>query len=150
MARDLIAEWQEYFDNALQPIGVRAKVPVLGQSSNEYAQDSCETLASRLPQNHELSKVEYRELHGKALTNMAQTLIEAVKADRVNPANFAPGEMRMVKKIHPQTGREMIEWYGQQSFVKQMGTPGRRVLSFGVVRENLANYNRGNERTRGG
>jgi hypothetical protein len=39
-----------------------------------------------------------------------------------------------IKKVDPRTGHTEIHFYGQESFVKQMMRPGRRVLSFSTDR----------------
>ena len=59
-------------------------------------------------------------------------LLQAVVKEAVNPANFAPGEIRLVPKINPQTGMKENHWYGQEFFVKHwpMNRPGRRVEYF--------------------
>jgi hypothetical protein len=47
-----------------------------------------------------------------------------------NPKNVPPGEIRKIERLD-ETGRvRCIDWIGQDSFVKQMMRPGRRVLSF--------------------
>jgi hypothetical protein len=45
------------------------------------------------------------------------------------PDSVPPGEMRMLK-TKDQNGQEIITWVGNESFVKDMGRPGRRVVSF--------------------
>ena len=40
------------------------------------------------------------------------------------------GEMREVVRIDPQTGHKEIRFYGQRSFVADLGRPGRRVVKF--------------------
>ena len=41
--------------------------------------------------------------------------------------NMQPGEMRPVLEVDPQTGMQIRHWIGPTSFVKEMGTPCRRV-----------------------
>jgi hypothetical protein len=38
--------------------------------------------------------------------------------------------MRMVETRNPQNGQRIINFYGQESFVKEFTRPGRRVVSF--------------------
>jgi hypothetical protein len=47
-----------------------------------------------------------------------------------NPIDLAAGELRAVTKTDPTTNVRTIVFYGKESFVKQMGRPGRRVASF--------------------
>jgi hypothetical protein len=51
-------------------------------------------------------------------------------AAAANPVDLEPGELRMVTKVDPTTGSRSNVFYGKESFVKQMGRPGRRVASF--------------------
>jgi hypothetical protein len=41
-----------------------------------------------------------------------------------------PGEMREVVRINPENGFKEIRFYGQRSFVADLGRPGRRVVKF--------------------
>jgi hypothetical protein len=83
-----------------------------------------------LPQNHELFEVQYRGLRADALDALEPQLLNAVTKEAINFANFAPGEIRLVPWIDPQTGRKENRFYGTESFVKQMTRPGRRVVRF--------------------
>ena len=62
-------------------------------------------------------------------TIVPQVLTDAVKEAK-NPANFHPGEIRLVPWTDPQTGRKENHFYGEESFVKNMMRPGRRVIGF--------------------
>jgi hypothetical protein len=46
--------FQEYYDNALRDVGMRAPQLVLGQTCNDYRRETLRTLKRTfLPQNHE-------------------------------------------------------------------------------------------------
>ena len=52
-------EVQEYYDNALREIGVRAPSPTLGQSVNDYRRETLRTLKqSILPHDRQLYVVQ--------------------------------------------------------------------------------------------
>jgi hypothetical protein len=40
------------------------------------------------------------------------------------------GQLREIKRVDPKTGHTEIRFYGQRSFVADLGRPGRRVLKF--------------------
>jgi hypothetical protein len=125
-------EWQAYFDEALAPIGMRAPVPVLGQEVDAYRRETYRQLKrTYLPPVHELAQVNYRGLRADALDVFGPQLLKACVQEYRNPAHLAPGELRAIEVRDPQTGRvQHREWIGQESFVKAMGRPGRRVVRF--------------------
>ena len=124
-------QYQEYYDQALCNIGVRAPAPVLSQKVNDYRRETLRQLKhSYLPQNHPLYKVQMRGLPDEAIPAIEpQVLTDAVKEAK-NPANFHPGEIHLVPWTDPQTGRKENHFYGEESFVKNMMRPGRRVIGF--------------------
>jgi hypothetical protein len=130
--QELLTQWREFFDESLRAIGVRAPLPGLNQSSNDYVRETCRSLQRRyLPQNHDLAGVRFRKLEADALQQFAPQLVEAVKVEAVNPANLRPDEIKPIERLDPQTGRVMYrDWIGQHSFVRDMGRPGRRVVRF--------------------
>lgn len=98
-------QWHEFFDQRLQQIGERAPQPILDQSPVDYIRETCRSLKHQhLPQNHPLYQVNFRGLRADALDAFVPQLLQAVVKEAVNPANFAPGEIRLVPKINPQTG----------------------------------------------
>ena len=124
-------QFQEYYDGALRAVGTHAPAPSLGRSVNDYRRETLRQLKRTfLPQNHDLFKVQYRGLRADALDALEPQLLNAVTKEAVNPANFAPGEIRLVPWIDPQTGRKENRFYGQESFIREMTRPGRRVVRF--------------------
>lgn len=133
--QELLTGWREYFDEALRNVGVRAPMPSLNQSSNDYAREVCRNLKHRyLPRNHELFGVQFRGLEADVLERFAPMLVEAVKVEAVNPQNLKPDEIRAVERLDPQTGQvRMRDWVGQRSFVADPAygfRPGRKVVRF--------------------
>jgi hypothetical protein len=61
---------------------------------------------------------------------MEPDLLAAVQVEAWNPCHVPPGELRE-RKIMDEYGKvKEIRFIGQESFVKQMGRAGRRVISF--------------------
>jgi hypothetical protein len=121
--------YQERADNALQPWDIRAPAPVLGEDVAKDRRDLAVKLKKQLPEDHQLRKVQYRRLDDTTLSIFEPQLYRAVRAEALNPNTVPPGEFRRVVKVDT-NGLKMVEWIGQQSFVKEMGRPGRRVKSF--------------------
>ena len=133
--QELLTGWREYFDEELRNVGVRAPMPSLNQSSNDYAREVCRSLQRRyLPQNHDLYGVKFPKLEPDALEQFAPQLIAAVKVEAVNPANFKSDEIRPLERLDPQTGQVRFrDWIGQRSFVADPAygfRPGRKVVRF--------------------
>jgi hypothetical protein len=122
--------FQEYYDAALQQVGTSAPAPRPGQRVNDYRRETLRQLKRTfLPQNHPLYQVQMRDLRADALNVFEPQVLQATVKEAVNPAHLAPGELRPIER-RDALGNKHIAWIGQESFVKAMGRPGRRVLSF--------------------
>jgi hypothetical protein len=126
-------QFQEYYDTTLAQIGWRAPQPVVGQSVNEYRTETLRTLKRTfLPQNHELYCINYRGLKNDsaALRALEPQLLREVVVQAQNPANVPRGEIREIKEYDRSGNIASSRFIGQESFVKAMTRPGRRVLGF--------------------
>lgn len=123
--------FQAYYDETLRKVGARAPQPILGQSVNNYRRETLRNLKRTfLPQNHPLYQVQFRDLRADALPVFEQQLLPACVEEAVNPQHVPPGQLRKIER-HDEYGKvRFIDWIGQQSFVKEMMRPGRRVLGF--------------------
>jgi hypothetical protein len=124
-------KYQEYFDNALRDVGMRAPQPTLGQTQNNYIRETLRTLKRTfLPQTHEYYKIQMRSLPADVLQAYVPMVLNAAVKEANNPAHLQPGEIRAINRLD-ETGRvRYIDFIGQESFVKAMTRPGRRVVSF--------------------
>lgn len=127
---DLCRRWQEYFDTALAPIGMKAPPPTLGETADTYRREVYRQLKrSYLPPAHELYKPNYRGMPADALDVFGPQLLQACVAEYQNPAHLEPGELRPIEKRGPD-GQKWIDWVGREHFTKQMMRPGRKVVQF--------------------
>src|SRR5262245_66398115 len=123
--------YQEFYDNTLRQVGMRAPQPVLGQTTNNYRRETLRTIKRTfLPQNHQLYKIQYRSLPADILTNFETDLLNAAVVEANNPANVPRGELKKIEELDEYGALRSIRFVGQESFVKQMGRPGRRVTGF--------------------
>ena len=128
---DASRQFQAYYDETLRRVGARAPAPVLGQSVNDYRRETLRQLKRTfLPPAHDLYQVQYRSLRPDALQALEPQLLTAVVAEANNPAHVKPGELKKIEELDETGALRMIRFVGQESFVKQMMRPGRRVLSF--------------------
>jgi len=124
-------KFQEYYDNALRKVGMRAPQPVLGTTVNDYRRETLRNLKRTfLPQTHPLYEVQFRQLKADALGVLEPQLLQACVVEANNPVHVPAGELRKVEELDEYGELKTIRWVGQESFVKAMGRPGRRVTSF--------------------
>src|SRR6516165_1633729 len=128
---DAARKFQAFYDETLRKVGVRAPQPVLGETVNHYRRETLRSLKRTfLPQTHPLYEVQYRELKADALGVLEPQLLEACVVEANNPAHVPPGELRKIEEFDQYGQVKTIRFVGPESFVKQMGRPGRRVKSF--------------------
>jgi hypothetical protein len=122
-------QYQEYYDDALREVGVRIPSPVLGQTVRTYRRETLHALQQSLLRNHPLNKVDFRELKNDSLTVLEPQALKACVTERVNPANYAPGEIKPIKVRDETTGHVKHTMFvggllpnGEQTcFTKELG-----------------------------
>jgi len=122
--------YQSQYDDVLRRVGMRAPQPVLGQHPDDYRRETLRTLKKTFLQNHELSRVNMRGLELDILQAIEPQVINAAVTEAYKPDNVPPGEMRKVEDLDEYGKVRSIKFIGRESFVKEMGRPGRRVISF--------------------
>ena len=127
---DASRKFQAYYDEALRKVGMRAPQPVLGETVNHYRREALRTMKITFLQNHPLYQVQMRELKADALQVFEPQVLQACVVEANNPTHVEPGELRKIEELDQYGQVRMIKWIGQESFVKQMGRPGRRVVKF--------------------
>jgi hypothetical protein len=128
---DAARQWQEEFDNTLQDIGLRAMQPTLGQSCGDYVRESFRMIKRTfLPPIHPLYKVNMRGLDASAINPMWGELKKAAREEAYNPATVPEGEFREIIRTDQRNGMKIHDFVGRDCFVKFMGRPSRRVVSF--------------------
>ena len=122
--------WQEHYQAQVEDIGLNMPSPTLGQSTNNYRREMMRLLKQTfIPTTHDLYKVQMRGLPDDVLAGFEQMLLPACRTEAFNPATVPLGEIREVVKTDA-SGLKVRNFIGQESFVKQMMRPGRRVVSF--------------------
>jgi hypothetical protein len=124
-------KFQAYYDEGLRDVGARIPEPVIGQTVNDYRRETLRQFKRTfLPPAHDLYKVNYRGLQSDALAVFEPQLLAACVIEANNPAHVPPGELRKIEWRDAYGKVIVTDWIGQESFVKNMGRPGRRVVSF--------------------
>src|SRR5215471_10678747 len=85
--------FQEYYDETLRKVGIRAPQPTLGQTVNDYRRETLRTIKQTfLPQNHPLYAVQMRALKADALGALEPQVLRAAVAEANNPCHVEPGQ----------------------------------------------------------
>jgi hypothetical protein len=121
--------YQARYDDALQPWDLRAPAPVLGEPITDYRARLAILAKKQLPEDHQLRRITYRRLDTAIFDNFESQLLQEVQRAAYDATYVPPGQFRKVTEIAAD-GMKVVKWIGQQSFVKDMGRPGRRVVSF--------------------
>jgi hypothetical protein len=122
--------YQARADSIFQEWGFRAPQPTLGQDPEDYRRDLAVMAKKQLPYGHELRKVKLWKLPKDVFETFEPQVYSACREAAKRPDSIPPGEIREVVRINPQNGHKEIHFLGRESFVKDMGRPGRRVVSF--------------------
>jgi hypothetical protein len=121
--------YQARADSVFEKWGFRAPAPVIGEDPEDYRRDLCVKAKRQLPYDHELRKIKLWQMPKDVFEVFEPQVYDACAEAAKRPDSVPPGEMRMLK-TKDQNGQEIITWIGNESFVKDMGRPGRRVVSF--------------------
>jgi len=133
-------KFQEYYDVTLRQVGMKAPQPTLGQTCNDYRRETLRTIKRTfLPENHPLYEVQYRALKADALGVLEPQLLKAAVVEANNPCHVPAGELRKIERLDEFGKVKTIDWIGQESFVKAMTRPGRRVQSFRTPTDHSGN-----------
>jgi hypothetical protein len=124
-------QFQAYYDETLRKVGAKAPQPVLGMSVNDYRREALRTMKRTfLPKAHSLYQINCRGLPKDALDALEPQLLRACADEANNPAHVPPGELKKIERLDEYGKVKCVEFVGQESFVRAMGRPGRRVTKF--------------------
>jgi hypothetical protein len=118
------------YDGSFASFGLETPQPRDGEDPEAFRHRLFRRLLRRLPDDHSLQGVEPSELPAIALDNLEEQLIRDAAAEGASPSatNLPPsGELISRNRVDSATGERSVEWFGKESFIAQMGRPGRRV-----------------------
>jgi hypothetical protein len=140
--RSIAKSYQARADAVFAEWGFRAPEPPINCNPEDFRRDLAVMAKKQLPFSDDKpspdSTATFRELRQLQLRRMSpdvfanfEPMIYAACAKAVARNDTVPvGETREVTFIDPQTGHKEIRFYGQRSFVADLGRPGRRVVKF--------------------
>jgi hypothetical protein len=122
--------FQERYDSALEPWGVRARAPTLGEDIANYRRDELVRIKKLLPDNHELRKVQIRQLRDDAIDAFEPQILKAAR-ETARRADTVPVDAPLRRVEHTDgNGMKVVDFIGQRSFIHDFNRQGRRVVSF--------------------
>jgi hypothetical protein len=121
--------YQERYDAAFQPWGMRAPEPTVGGDVSEYRRNLAVKAKRLLPEGHELKQVQFRALDNDVLNNFEPQLIKDCGAAAYRADSVPLGQTRRVEEVDT-NGHKSVRYIGQECFVKDMTPPVRRVVGF--------------------
>ena len=126
-----IVKYREYYNKELSEIGFESPTPKADQTGGNYRRTSLQHFVDRfLPQTHEFAKMNYLNMPYDILRTFEPQVLKACVTEYQNPNNMLPGELRKIERRDGYGHHRSTDWIGRESFVKAMGRPGRRVVSF--------------------
>jgi hypothetical protein len=122
--------YQQRFDSAFEPWGMRAKAMTLGEDVDSYRRSLAIQGKRLLPETHKLRVVQYRSLKADAYEVLEPQLLKAV-AEHGNRNDSVPFDapLRQVTETS-ETGTKITKFLGQRSFVEDFKAIPRRVAYF--------------------
>jgi hypothetical protein len=121
------ADAQAKADAVFQGFGKHAPRPLEGEDVMDYRKRLAKDLKIHSPR---WSKTKFSRMDDETFGQIEEQVYADATTAAANPVDLEAGELRMVTKVDPATGMRSNVFYGKESFVKQMGRPGRRVAAF--------------------
>jgi hypothetical protein len=123
-------EYQARYDEAFSAFGTRAPAPVEGERPGVYRKRLYEHLRRRLPSSNEWASTRADDIPPSAASQIEAMVIKAAMAEGLRPsAENLPRDGSLLRRERTdEHGARSVEWMGRESFIKQMGREGGRVL----------------------
>jgi hypothetical protein len=108
---------------------MRAPERTFGKPIDDYRREQAVKAKRLLPEGHKLREVQFKQLRNDAFDIFEPQLLQDCKDAAYQADSVPSGEMRKVVEVDG-NGNKIVKWIGQQSFVRDMMPPSRRVLGF--------------------
>jgi hypothetical protein len=127
-------EHQSRYDSIFAKHGARAPSPVVNERPPAFRRRLFSLAQSLLPSaKHPLAKFRADSIDGSAIAELERQLLRAVEDQATHPTGDniprAGEPLKEVTRVDDATGYKETSFYGQESFIKGMGRPGRRVIA---------------------
>jgi hypothetical protein len=127
-------QYQVRYADAFAAFGTQVPAPVDDERPGEYRKRLYEHLRHKLPGGHELATIRADDIpSGNVARNFEQMLLEAARVEGERPSvDNLPRDGSMISRVRvdPDSNQRITEWFGRESFIKQMGREARKVHRF--------------------
>jgi hypothetical protein len=152
--RDNAERQREYgarYADSYAAFGVQMPPPIDNESAGAYRKRLYEGLRRKLPASNEWADVRADDIPPSAAPQIEAMVIKAalVEGLRPSPENLPrDGSLIRRERIDDMSGAKSIEWLGRESFIKQMGREGGRVLRICDPRTGIVHWGSAFDRVR--
>jgi hypothetical protein len=120
---------QERWDSTFAKLDRACPVRIASETSADYLRRLSRIGKRYLPRSEEVYSVPFNsELPDAVVEAFSEMVRSAVERNLLRTDNMKPGELRQVLIQDENTGAKQRHWIGPTSFVREMGTPCRKVL----------------------
>jgi hypothetical protein len=128
-------EHQALYADSYRAFNIEPPMPIDDELPSRYRRRLYDGLRRKLAPNHDLAMVRADELAGSptAFANFEAMMLDAAGREALHPsdANLPPaGQFVSRERVDRDSGEKRIEWFGKESFIKQLSQEPRRVLRF--------------------
>ena len=128
----------ETYADAYASFGTEVPAPADDEAPSAYRRRLYNRLARKLPTNHDLADLRADDLGGSTLVfdNFEKLLLEAATAEGFKPSvDNLPSDGSLISRVRTdENNAKWTEYFGRQSFIKDLTRPGRRVSVFNTNR----------------
>jgi hypothetical protein len=129
-----LSGFQAKYDEALAPMRRQAPAPRLGEGANAYRRRGLGFVQMFLPPDHDLHGLSLENCKADAIGVLEKQILHAARETARQPELLANTPAGRPDSLDPTlravTQANGVTTYHGESFVRAMGRPGRRVLSF--------------------
>jgi hypothetical protein len=122
----------ETYADAYASFGTEVPAPTDDEAPSAYRRRLYNRLARKLPVSHDLADLRADDLGGSTLVfdNFEKLLLDAAKAEGEHPSldNLPPDGSLISRVRTDENNAKWTEYFGKESFIKDLGRPGRRVM----------------------
>jgi hypothetical protein len=131
------------YDPFFAAFGTQTPQPRDDESAYDYRRRLFTRLQRRLPDSSDLVGIRADELSGKPLSNFEVQLFTEVtrEAEKPSASNLPPnGELVQRIVTDHNTGSKHIDWFGKESFIKQLSRPPQHVVRICDPRKGIVHW----------
>jgi hypothetical protein len=135
-----MASAQEKWDETFSKLDRSCPPRRADEASVDYLRRLSHIGRRYIPKSDEMAGVNFAELPDEVVGRYSELMRQCVERNLRRTDNMAPGELRPVMVVDPNTGQKIREWVGPDSFVKEpaYGAGPCRLVTGGLFQRDVA------------